>query len=356
MESQRFDLFESVVAQLNLHDILPIISGSFALEIISGYNLNAYVTPMIIEDEQFNNAAALEETMYGLGFSRADVVEPVFLIDQLTIVFIPKSSVEELIGHELPSIYNFVHTMPDYFVLNTYDLFNVFAALIASTDRDEDSRQSDARKLRFMQQLGYIFDRYPVRQLSASSLLNEMAFHFATPQDYTEIDQVIRRSFDEATYSTLIEEQQVRALRIEQPNGQLPIEIVIKFNNQIIGYGMLSDAQVAENRDAGRIGVLGPVVIIPEFRGRGLGWRLAEELEVSARYAGYAAVIVMGWPNYWRRFGYHSPNEIPTTLQPRFNMDLNYFMVKDLYPGALMKMDGEVTFPKAWGYNQNEEE
>lgn len=356
MESQRFDLFESVVAQLNLHHIFPIISGSFALEIISGYNLNAYVTPMIIDDAQFDNATELEEIMYELGFSRADVAEPVFLIEQLTIVFIPKSSVEELVGHELPYLYNFMHTMPDYFVLNTYDLFNVFATLISSTDRDEDSRQSDAQKLRFMQQLGYIFDRYPVRQLSATSMLNEMELHFATPKDYTEIDQVIRRSFDEATYSTLVEEKQVRAVRAEQPNGQLPIEIVIKFNNQIVGYGMVSDAQVAENRDAGRVGVLGPVVVIPEFRGRGLGWRLAEALEVSARYAGYAAVVATGWPNYWRRFGYHSPNELPMTLRPNFKMDLNYFMVKDLYPGALMKIDGVVTFPRAWGYNQNEEE
>ena len=65
-----------------------------------------------------------------------------------------QSAVEPLIGHKLPGQFIFTHTEPEFRVLTTYDLYNLFGHLIGDPDRSEKLRHGDAQKLRFMAKLG----------------------------------------------------------------------------------------------------------------------------------------------------------------------------------------------------------
>ncbi|WP_238142507.1 hypothetical protein [Weissella confusa] len=168
MDVKRYTQFEQLVRSLNEANVTPIVSGGFALEILSGYDLDSKLAPLILDDDVISNELMIESVMRTVGFERLDMPELVFsnADDSLSVAFMPQSAVEPLIGHKLPGQFIFTHTEPEFQVLTTYDLYNLFGHLIGDPDRSEKLRHGDAQKLRFMKQLGYIFDRFPMRQMN----------------------------------------------------------------------------------------------------------------------------------------------------------------------------------------------
>ena len=65
----------------------------------------------------------------------------------------------------------------------------------------------------------------------------------------------------------------------------------------------------------------------------------------AVREAGYQAVIVLGHPEYYPRFGF-SP-DLAEKLASAFSG--NAFMALELVPGALRGTHGKVTYPAAFG-------
>lgn len=352
MDVKRYTQFEQLVRSLNEANVTPIVSGGFALEILSGYDLDSKLAPLILDDDVISNELMIESVMRTVGFERLDMPELVFsnADDSLSVAFMPQSAVEPLIGHKLPGQFIFTHTEPEFHVLTTYDLYNLFGHLIGDPDRSEKLRHGDAQKLRFMKQLGYIFDRFPMRQMNETHPLLDVTFEFLDDKDFDQVDKIIRSAFDDANYSTGEEEQLVRRLRAGNPFGRKPIEIVAKRGDEILGYVIVSAATVSDNRTGTAVGVVGPVVVDPLHRGRGLGWRLVEEAEIVARFAGYGVLAAIGWPGYWNQFGYIRSTEFG--VKPAFEITPEFFMVKELYPSALLRTNGTFRFPDEWQYDQ----
>ena len=351
MDAKRYTEFQQLVRLLNDAQIVPIVSGGFALEIISGYDLGSSLVPLIIDDDDYDDGLLIEAVMRTAGMVRLDVPELVFAneVDDLSVAFMPKRAVEPVLGHALPGPFIFEQTEPHFYVLTTYDLYNLFGQLIGQPDREAVIRNGDAQKLRFIKQLGYIFDRYPMRQMNDQHPLQDVDITFATPHDYEAIDGVIRAAYDDANYSTGEEERLVRRLRHDQPDQFKPIELVAKLAGRVIGYVMISGAHMAENPAQIKLGVVGPVVVDPLYRGRGLGWRLTQDAEIVARYAGIGVLAAIGWPAYWRQFGYLRASEFG--VKPAFTIDNEFFLIKELYPAALLRLNGEWHFPAQWGFD-----
>jgi len=350
MDAKRYTEFQQIIRTLNDAQIVPIVSGGFALEIISGYDFASRLVPLIVDDDDIDEELLLTAVMHTAHMVRLDVPELVFTNEKgdLSVAFMPKRAVEPVLGHALPGPFIFEQTEPHFYVLTTYDLYNLFGQLIGQSGREKVIRNGDAQKLRFIKQLGYIFDRYPMRQMNDRHPLNEVCITFAGPADYEAIDTVIRTAYQDANYSTGEEEQLVRRLRHAQPDQLRPIELVAKLGEQVIGYAMVSGAHMAENPANIKVGVMGPVVVDPLYRGRGLGWRLTQDAEIVARYAGVGVLAAVGWPDYWRQFGYLRSSEFG--IKPAFMIDNEFFMIKELYPAALLRLNGEWHFPVQWGF------
>lgn len=110
--------------------------------------------------------------------------------------------------------------------------------------------------------------------------------------------------------------------------------------------GRAKQGPMAVTGDLAQTGVsllgLGPVAVLPALQGRGLGTLLIETCLERLRSEGHPAVVVVGHPGYYPRFGF-----LPARRWGlRMEMDVpdEAFMAIELTPGALRDVAGVVRY------------
>ncbi|MDF0479947.1 N-acetyltransferase [Vagococcus sp. PNs007] len=162
------------------------------------------------------------------------------------------------------------------------------------------------------------------------------------PKDFDGAKSVIHNAFLE-TDPEANEDVLVEALR-EEPTYDEEFELVIEKDGEIIAHGMLSDIAIGEEKG---FLALAPLAVKKSERCQGYGASIIAELEKRAIMMGYRAVSILGDPAYYSRFGYtkaadfgvESPLEVPK----------EYYMIKELVPGALADTSGVVTYVGSFG-------
>jgi putative acetyltransferase len=115
------------------------------------------------------------------------------------------------------------------------------------------------------------------------------------PVDAAGINALLRRSFDGDGEADLV--QQLRE------DGLLTLGIVATDDEGgVVGYAAFSPVDVA-GEDRQWVG-LAPLAVDESLRRQGLGEKLVYEGLDTLNEFSYAAVVVLGDPNYYRRFGF----------------------------------------------------
>lgn len=120
-----------------------------------------------------------------------------------------------------------------------------------------------------------------------------------TPPDVAAIEEVIVAAFLQAAHTDHTEQFIVSALR---DCGQLSVSLVADGNGAIVGHVAVSPVTVS-NGAAGWYG-LGPIAVVPEHQGRGVGAQLMEQALAELRRLGASGCVVLGDPSYYSRFGF----------------------------------------------------
>lgn len=92
--------------------------------------------------------------------------------------------------------------------------------------------------------------------------------------------------------------------------------------------------------------ILGPIAVLPEHRRRGIGTALINEGLERAAEVGFGAVVVVGDPVYYSRFGF-----VPAKtkkLRTTFKLPDENLMVKEISRNALRWIIGTVIFPREY--------
>ena len=158
------------------------------------------------------------------------------------------------------------------------------------------------------------------------------------PEDAAAIREMHRLAFDgdaEAAIVDAVREADAAVLSMVavEDGGAGPVVAHVLYTRVMVA--------VEDGEDVSLLG-LAPVAVLPAHQGRGIGTMLIEASLEQLRAEGHPAVVVVGHPGYYPRFGF-----LPGSRWGlRWEMDVpdEVFMVAELSPGTLAGIQGTVRF------------
>ncbi|MGE0829133.1 MAG: GNAT family N-acetyltransferase [Hyphomonadaceae bacterium] len=163
-----------------------------------------------------------------------------------------------------------------------------------------------------------------------------MLIRDARLSDLPAIRRVVTAAFAQADEAALVDR-----LRSE---GDALIELVALQAGDVIGHILFSALPILRADASLNAAALAPVSVAPAHQNQGVGERLIRAGLEKCRAFGLKAVIVMGHPSYYPRFGFSA--ESAESLDAPFSGPA--FMALELEPGAL-KAGGKVRYAAAFG-------
>lgn len=163
---------------------------------------------------------------------------------------------------------------------------------------------------------------------------------FVRPE--TDRDQKAVYAVNALAFDTSAEAKLVNVLR--QQATQV-LSLVAEIDKEVVGHILFSPVHLSGHPDLKVMG-LAPMAVRPQQQRQGVGSALVRAGLKQCKQLGFTAVVVLGHPNYYPRFGF-----VPAS---RFGIDSEYevpedvFMAMELEPKALNGKTGKVQFHKAF--------
>jgi putative acetyltransferase len=158
----------------------------------------------------------------------------------------------------------------------------------------------------------------------------------ATPRDHAAIRAITTAAFDQTNGN---EARIIEGVRAE---GLALVELVAETNGEVVGHVLFNSMRTEPGR---AIAGLGPLAVAPAEQGTGIGSALSRAGIEACRAAGMEAIVVLGHPPYYPRFGFSA--DAAANIASPFS-GRAAFMAMALKPGALERPI-KVDYPAAFG-------
>ncbi len=159
-----------------------------------------------------------------------------------------------------------------------------------------------------------------------------MRIRSETEADLVAIGEVNRVAFGGEREARLVDE--LRAA------GYARLSVVAAEDGRIVGHVMLSEAGIQTENGPIEALALGPVGMLPDRQGEGIGSALIREALSRWARAGHRIVVLVGHPGYYPRFGFSAG----LAENPSFAYSGKAFMALELAPGVLSGASGRLRF------------
>jgi predicted N-acetyltransferase YhbS len=171
-----------------------------------------------------------------------------------------------------------------------------------------------------------------------------MNIRLEEPRDYTAVEWLTLAAFKTFTFPD--------GSKPERPNEHYLVHImrdaavfvpeldfIGEIDGEIVANIMFSKSKVVRpNGDVLNTLTFGPVSVEPRLHGQGLGTQIIRYALERARELGFGAVIIMGHPRYYPRFGFRPASDFNLTLPD--GSAIEPFMALELSDGYLGKDGG----------------
>lgn len=151
--------------------------------------------------------------------------------------------------------------------------------------------------------------------------------------DVKAIRNIHRQAFGGAAEADLVD-----ALR---DGGYLRISLVAELDGELVGHIGLSDLTIETRRGDLPALALAPMAVVPEKQRQGIGGELIQRALEECRSQEHRAVIVLGHPDYYTRFGFSAALARP--LESPYSGEA--YMALELEPDVLEGVAGRVVYP-----------
>jgi putative acetyltransferase len=151
------------------------------------------------------------------------------------------------------------------------------------------------------------------------------------------------RAVNTAAFGTPAEASLVDALRAQ---ARPLVSLIAEDDGEIVAHIMFSPVSLS-GHSALRIMGLAPMAVIPHRQRRGIGSKLVRAGLERCRDLGFGAVVVLGHPAYYPRFGFGTASRLGIGCE--YDVPADAFMVTELEEGFLRGASGTAQYHAAFG-------
>lgn len=166
------------------------------------------------------------------------------------------------------------------------------------------------------------------------------------PEDYDQVEELIRLAFEKEEMSDHQEHDLVRRLR-EAPDFIPELSLVCEVDDQLVGHILFTKIKIVADHQITDSLALAPVSVLPKYQNRGIGSKLIEEGHRRALALGFNSIVVLGHAAYYPKFGYQKSSTYG--IQLPFEVPDENSMIIELKPGSLKCQSAKVVYPEAFG-------
>jgi putative acetyltransferase len=158
----------------------------------------------------------------------------------------------------------------------------------------------------------------------------------------TDADIPAIHAVNAAAFPTPAEADLVDALRRQ---ARPLVSLVAEQDGAVVGQILFSPVSLPSRPDLKLLG-LAPMAVVPEHQRGGIGSALVRAGLAECRQLGASAVVVLGHPEYYPRFGFQP--SVRFGLRSEYDVPEEVFMVLELVPGSLSGASGTVQYHPAF--------
>jgi putative acetyltransferase len=134
------------------------------------------------------------------------------------------------------------------------------------------------------------------------------------------------------------QEAEARLVDALRQNNALTLSLVAELKGVIIGHIAFSPVTIDDGKTALQAVGLAPMAVLPQFQKKGIGSQLVKEGLEELKRSGHMAVVVLGHPHYYPRFGFVPANNF--NIRCEYDAPPEAFMALELRPDALKGVSG----------------
>ncbi len=156
-------------------------------------------------------------------------------------------------------------------------------------------------------------------------------------EDFSRIYELVKVAFQTAEVTSGQEQELVGKLR-NSANYIPELALVAEENGELLGHIMLTRTLVVDGDRKAAVLFLGPVSVVEKYRRRGIGSALMRQSLKLAGELGYEAVVLVGNPAYYHRFGFKTSAD--WGIRHVLDIPAQFVMACELVPDALANVRG----------------
>jgi putative acetyltransferase len=157
-----------------------------------------------------------------------------------------------------------------------------------------------------------------------------------------ECDREAVRAVNISAFETTSEADLVDALRQQ---AHPIISLVAEENGEVVGHILFSPVSLSGQPNLKVMG-LAPMAVAPSQQKKGTGSALVQSGLDHCRKLGFVAVVVLGHPQYYPRFGFSPASQFG--VDSEYDVPDEVFMAMELQPDALSGIIGTVRYHSAF--------
>ena len=171
-------------------------------------------------------------------------------------------------------------------------------------------------------------------------------------KDFEKVEFLTREAFWDL-YGPGCDEHLILHQLRKSPAFVKELSYVVDKDNHIIGNVVYTIGKVTnENKQDHEVLCMGPISVLPEYQGKGIGSKLLEETLKKAKEMGYTGVVIFGNPKYYQRFGFENAEKYGIQTSEGENFD--EFMALELQKQGLKGITGRFHIDSAFEVNKEE--